>query len=176
MRLKNIFLAGSPSRPGATLLELLLAACFLSIFLVPLFYLFKLSKPPDRKSEMEFMASLLARHVIERIVAGKVDDPDYLPSMTPEEPTVVFPEGYQAVSQYFRNILGKDNGLDEETNQKLYWALKPFKCQVDTYYLEDNMYKVIVYVSYEEDGRKKRVFLERLLDHPLPQIMKEAGG
>ncbi len=162
-------------RHGTSLFELLLVACVLSLSLAPLFYVFKLSRPPERESELEFTATLLAHHVLERIIAQKHANPESLPSMTSEEPIVVTPEGYRVVSEYFRNFLGKDLGLEESDNPKLYWALKPFTCQVDTYYLDDFLYKVIVYISYEELGRKKRVFLERLLAHHPPQPILEIG-
>jgi hypothetical protein len=152
-------------------MELLLAACLLSISLVPLLYVFRLTRPPERKTAMEFQATLLAHHVLERIVAEKEADPNALPQMTPEEPIVIREEGYRAVSSYFRPLLGHEQGLEESHNGRLFWSLKPFQCQVDTYYLENHLYKVIAYITYEEDGRKKRVFLERLLDHPLPQSL-----
>jgi len=163
-----------PAR-GTSLFELLLIASVLSLSLAPLFYVIRLSRPPEVESEMEFTATLLAHHVLQRIVAQKFLSPDSLPSMTAEEPVVVTPEGYQVVSEYFRNFLGKDLGLEENDNPKLYWALKPFTCQVDTYYLDDYLYKVIVYIGYEETGRRKRVFLERLLDHQPPQPILEIG-
>ncbi len=174
MRCPDLPARGWP-RGGTSLFELLLVACLLSLSLAPLFYVVKLSRPPERESEMEFTATLLAHHVLEKILARQHASPDTLPSMTTEEPIVVTPEGFRVVSEYFRPLLGKDLGLEEVDNPKLYWALKPFTCQVDTYYLDDYLYKVIVYIGYEEAGRKKRVFLERLLAHQPPQPILEIG-
>ena len=151
------------SRRGSSILELLLAGCLLSVSLVPLFYLFNLTKRSGESSEKEFQAILLAQHAMERAVAVCNENAQSLPPMTGEEPVVSSPDLPQNVSEYFREVLGKTDGIQETELPVLYWALKPFKCQVDTYFLEDNLYKIIVYVFYEESGKKKRVFLERLL-------------
>ncbi len=154
------------SRPGQGLLELLLAASIFTVALVPLMYLFRLSRPPEKTSEMEFTATLLAHHVMEKILAEKLSDPRYLPPVTSEDPTVVIPGKLQPVSEFFRGILGKETGLEETDQAKLYWLLKPFSCQVNNYYLDDYIYKIIVYITYEEEGKNKRVFVEHLLHHP----------
>ena len=161
------------SDSGASLLDILLAACLLSVSLVPLFYLFKLSRPTFAKSPMEFSATLLANHVMESIVADKLADPDSLPTMTGEEPIVVTNEGFHAVSEYFRHILDQTQGLEEKNHQVLYWSFKPFRCKVDTYYLEDYLYKVIVYISFVEEGQDRKIFVERLLEHSPPQSLPE---
>lgn len=155
-------------RRGATIMELLLATCFLSISLMPLLYLFNLTKKIPVRSESEFLATLLAQHVMEKIIGFCGENPDQLPSMSPEEPLVSAPDTPQNVSEYFREILGKTEGLGENDFPGLYWAMRQFKCQVDTYYLEDNLYKIIVYIFYEEGGQRKRVFLERLLSRAAP--------
>ncbi|MBF0498540.1 MAG: hypothetical protein HQM09_00270 [Candidatus Riflebacteria bacterium] len=146
------------------MLELLGVVCILSISLAPLFYLVRLTRTTERRSEAEFTATLLAQHVMERIVAMAMKNPSSLPPMTAEEPIVAEPDGSGSVSEYFRFLLGEYRTITPEDSPKLYWALKPFKCQVDTYYLEDRLYKLIVYISYDEEGRKKRIYLERLLD------------
>lgn len=153
-------------RRGESLLELLLAACLMTVALVPLFQLYRISRAPERKSEMEFTATLLARHVIERIVALRHADPAYLPGMTPEEPIVSTADGFQAVSEHFKGLFGRENGIEKTDNGDLFTALEPFRCRIDTYYLDGGYYKVIVYIQYEESGRTKRVFLERLLTAP----------
>jgi len=146
------------------MLELLGVFCILSISLAPLLYLVRLTKGAEERSEMEFTATLLAQHVMEKIVALSIVNPGSLPPMTPEQPLVAGPDGAGAVSEYFRFLLGDYRTITQEESPKLYWALKPFSCQVDTYYLEDRIYKVIVYIGYEEDARRKRIYLERLID------------
>lgn len=138
----------------------------MTVALVPLFQLYRLSRAPESRSEMEFSATLLARHAIEQIIALRNADPSYLPGMTPEEPIVSTADGFQAVSEHFKGIFGGESGLEKNDNSDLYTALEPFKCRIDTYYLDGGYYKVIVYVQYEENGRSKRVFLERLLPAP----------
>ena len=140
-----------------------MAGCLLSVSLVPLFYLFNLTKRGGEASEKEFQAVLLCQHAMEHAIALCNANAQSLPPMTGEEPIVSSPDLPQNVSEYFREIMGKTDGIQENDYPVLYWALKPFRCQVDTYFLEDNLYKIIVYIFYEEGGKKKRVFLERLL-------------
>lgn len=160
---------------GTAVVELLLAACLLSVALVPLFYILRFTKLPVVKSESDFMATLLAHHAVETIVAQNLFDPKVLPTITGDEPVVVKPYGYRYVSPYFREILNHWNGLEEADNPVLFWAMKQFSCNVDTYYLEDNLFKAIVYIDWEERGRPKRIFLERLLDHPPHRSTLEEG-
>ncbi|MBP7635878.1 hypothetical protein KBA41_17070, partial [Candidatus Ozemobacteraceae bacterium] len=156
-----------------SLLELLWAACLMTVALVPLIQLYRISRAPERKSEMEFTATLLARHVVERIVALRNADPAYLPGMTPEEPIVSTADGFQAVSEHFKGLFGRENGLEKADNTDLFATLEPFRCRIDTYYLDGGYYKVIVYIHYEENGRTKRVFLERLLSAPTSSSQEE---
>lgn len=143
-------------------MELLFATCILSISLAPLFYIFNFTRKTQEQSELEFTASLLAQHVMEEIVGYCQAHPDAIPPMTQEEPIVLSAGMTRKVSEYFREILDSHDGIDEG-QPELFWAMKPFSCQVDTYFLEANLYKVIVYILYEEAGRKKRVFVERLV-------------
>ena len=41
-------------------------------------------------------------------------------------------------------------------------ALDKYKCSIDTYFLDEKLFKVIVYVTYKKDGRNRKVFFERL--------------
>jgi hypothetical protein len=151
-------------------LELLLAVCLLSVSLGPLFYLFNITKRHQPQSDMEMLGTLLAQHAMERIVAQCAAAPEMLPTMTSEEPVVASPDTPQVVSEYFRDLLNTPEGITESDSSALFWAFKPFKCQVDTYYIEDNLYKAIVYIHYEEGGQRKRVFLERLISRNQPPM------
>jgi len=151
---------------GTTTLELLGVISILSLSFIPLFYLARLTRTTNQRSEHEFTATLLAHHVVERIVARFQQNPRNLPTMTREEPLVPAQDGSGQVSEYFQFPLGDFRVITPEDSPRLYWSLLPFSCRVDTYYLEETLYKVIVYIFYEEDGQKKQVYLERLLDHP----------
>lgn len=158
-------------RRGTNLLELLLALAILTGALYPLVYIFRMAIPAQQKTQTELLATLLAHHVMETIVAKKLEDPDYLPQMTEVEPLVMMPGSVAPVSEYFRHMSDSGGILEREEDSELYWPLHQYKCQVDTYYLEGSLYKVIVYISYEQDGRTMRVFLERLFAQPHAQTM-----
>lgn len=143
------------------LLELLLALAILSASLYPIAFIFRLSKPSIKKTQQEFLATLLAHHVIESIVATKRQDTDYLPQMTEKEAVVEMNNSTVGLSEYF--VQSSEQNIPIGENDDLYWSLKPFRCKVDTYYLEGSIYKVIVYISYKEEGKEMRVSLERLL-------------
>jgi hypothetical protein len=109
------------------------------------------------------MATLLAHHVVETIVAKRAQDPSYLPAMSYSEPVVQSAEHVEPVSQYFRTISPSGESITENDDSQLFWSLKPYKCQIDTYYLDESLFKAIVYITYQKEGRTMKVFFERLL-------------
>ncbi|MGM0598760.1 MAG: hypothetical protein ACQETH_02975 [Candidatus Rifleibacteriota bacterium] len=151
---------------GTNLLELLLALSILSASMYPLVYIFKMAQPTPEKTQNEFLATLLCHHVAETIIANKIENPDYLPQMTDSEPVVQGSNSVQQVSEYFANLTPQNRPIEESENPRLYNHLRPFKCRVDTYYLEGMIYKSMVYISYLQDKREMKVFLERLLAQP----------
>ncbi|NLF95712.1 MAG: hypothetical protein GX569_03175 [Candidatus Riflebacteria bacterium] len=153
----------SKHKQPANILELLLALAILSVSMYPLVYIFRISQAPRQKTQTEYLATLLAHHVIETIVARKSVNPAFLPFMSEAEPVVQSSDSVAPVSHYFRNIGVDGENITENDPNQLFWHLKQFKCQIDTYYLEGALYKVIVYISYLNEGRKMRVFFERLL-------------
>lgn len=150
-------------RRGSNILELLLALAILSVSMYPIVYIFRIATPAKQKTQTEYMATLLAQHAMESIVARRLIDPDYLPTMSDPEPVVQSSDSVANVSPYFRGISEKGENFNEADDAPLYWSLKQFNCQIDTYYLEGDIFKVIVYVSYQKDGRNMKVFFERLL-------------
>lgn len=151
------------SDKSANILELLLALALLSVSMYPLVYIFRISQAPRQKSQTEYLATLLAHHVIETVVARKSADPAFLPLMSDPEPVVQSTDSVAPVSYYFRGICENGENICENDPNQLFWQLKQYSCQIDTYYLEGELYKVIVYISYLNEGRKMRVFFERLL-------------
>ncbi|GAB4273924.1 MAG: hypothetical protein Kow0029_13920 [Candidatus Rifleibacteriota bacterium] len=162
------------SRRGTNLLELLLALAILSGSLYPIVYIFKMAQPAREKTQNEFLATLLAHHVAETIVAGKIANKDYLPQMSEAKPVVSIADSAQQVSEFFKYISEKGEPVVEDDASQLYWPLKQFNCQLDTYYLEGLLYKVIIYITYNEDGRKMKVFLERLMAQP--ELIPDEGN
>jgi hypothetical protein len=158
-------------RRGNNLLELLLALSILTGALYPIVYIFKLAKPETQKTQTEFLATLLSHHVLETIIAKKQKDPEYLPEMTEPEPVAREKNSSDKVSDYFMNILPKNEGITKEAYPQIYWPTKIYKSQVDTYYIEGSLYKVISYISYMSEGREMKVFLERLLAQASPQTI-----
>lgn len=154
-------------RKGTNLLELLLALSILSGALYPIVYILKMAQPAQKKTQTEYLATLLCHHVVESIIANKISDPNYLPPMTDSQPVVQSETSVAQVSDYFKNISNNGEAVTENDSSQLYWTLKQFSCRVDTYYLEGFLYKAIVYITYEKDGRQMKVFLERLLSQPV---------
>ncbi len=148
---------------GTSLMELLLALAVLSAAMYPIVFIFRIGSPPRQSNQQEYMATLLAHHVIETIVARRAQDPSFLPTMSYAEPVVQSAENVEPVSQYFRNIASSGESITESEDPQMFWSLKPYKCQVDTYYLADNLFKAIVYITYQREGRTMKVFFERLL-------------
>lgn len=151
------------NKQSTNILELLLALSILSVSMYPLVYIFRIAQTPRQKTQTEYLATLLAHHVIETIVARKSVDPAFLPLMSDTEPVVQSTDSVAPVSHYFRGIGETGENITENDQSQLFWQLKQFSCQIDTYYLEGALYKVIVYISYQNEGRNMRVFFERLL-------------
>ncbi len=151
------------NRRGTNILELLLALAILSVSMYPIVYIFRIAAPAKQKTQTEYLATLLAHHAMETIIARRLLDPQYLPVMSDPEPVVQSSDSVSNVSQYFRDISEKGENINENNDSQLFWPLKQFSCQIDTYYLEGAMFKVIVYVSYLKDNRNMKVFFERLL-------------
>jgi hypothetical protein len=82
----------------------------------------------------------------------------------------------KSVSEYFSSFSPNNDSVSEKSDQQIFWSLKPFSCQVDTYYLEGNLYKAIAYVGYTHEDRKMRVFLERLLAQSQPNFLSDGDG
>ncbi len=153
-------------------MELLLALAVLSAAMYPIVFIFRIGSPPRQSNQQEYMATLLAHHVIETIVAKRAQDPSYLPAMSDPEPVVQSAEHVEPVSQYFRNLSTTGESITENDDPQLFWSLKPYKCQIDTYYLDESLFKAIVYITYQREGRTMKVFFERLL----PQKNFQARG
>ena len=153
-------------------MELLLAMAVLSAAMYPIVFIFRIGSPPTQSNQQEYMATLLAHHVIETIVAMRAQNPSYLPTMSEPEPVVQSAENVEPVSQYFRHISSSSESITEIDDPQMFWSLKPYRCQIDTYYLTDRLFKAIVYITYQREGRTMRVFFERLL----PQKHFQADG
>lgn len=158
-------------RQGSNILELLLALAILSVSLYPIVYIFRIAHPPRQKTHTEYLATLLAHHAMETIIARKALDSAYLPTMSDPEPVVQSADAINHVSEYFRDITESGENISEDSDSQLFWSLKQFNCSIDTYYLEGALFKAIVYVTYLKDGRTMKVFFERLLSQSeaLPQ-------
>lgn len=157
-------------KEGTSHIELLLALAILSISLYPLAYVLHISMPPRVHSDDEYMATLLAHHVMETIVAKRAKDPSYLPNMRESKPIVFTTGSNEGVSEYFEKITAFNGPITKEEDPELFRAVSRFRCNLDTYFLDENMFKVIVYVTYEKEGREMKVFFERLLPQYIPEI------
>lgn len=160
---------------GTSLIEMLLALAILSISMYPLVYIVNIAMPEKVHNDDEYLATMLAHHVIETIVAKRAKDPTYLPSMTSKSSVVNVVGSSELVSEYFRDLPEYNAPIMENIDPQLYWALNKFKCQTETYFLDENMFKVIVYITYEKDGREMKVFFERLLPQPETELYESEG-
>lgn len=149
-------------KKGLSLIEILLVLAILSMSLFPLSHILTLAKPVDLHTDDEYMATLLAQHVMESIIAKRKINLSYLPAMSDFKPIVSSSINQEPISEYF-NYFSEFNGpVSEVNNPQLYWEINKYKCKVDTYLLDDNLFKVIVYISYTQNDREMKVYLERL--------------
>ena len=150
-------------RKAFGLLETLLVLAILSVSIYPLAHIIYISMPLNLHTDDEYMATLLAHHVMETIVARRAKDPSYIPSVSEAAPVVSTPDSSEKISEYFSDFKEYGGPINEKNDSRLYRAISKFKCKVDTYFLDKNMFKVFVYIIYQKDGREMKVFFERLL-------------
>ncbi len=146
-----------------SLIEALLILALLSISIYPLAHIISLSKPIKLHTDDQYLATLLAHHVMETIIAKRAKDPSFLPKMSKAEPIVFTPAFSEPLCEYFKYFKEFNGPITETSDSQLYWALNKYKCKVDTYFLDENIFKVIVYIIYENNGKEMKIFFERLL-------------
>ncbi|MBR4330350.1 MAG: prepilin-type N-terminal cleavage/methylation domain-containing protein [Candidatus Riflebacteria bacterium] len=161
-------------RKAFSLLETLLVLAILSVSIYPLAHIIYISMPLNLHTDDEYMATLLAHHVMETIVAKRAKDPSYIPAVSEACPVVSPPGSKEKISEYFTYFKEYGGPITEQNDPQLYWAISKFKCKVDTYFLDKNMFKVFVYIIYQKDGREMKVFFERLL--PLNELPSDDIG
>ena len=155
-------------RKAISLLETLLVLAILSVSIYPLVHIIHISMPVTAHTDDEYMATLLAHHVMETIVARRAKDPSYIPSVSEACPVVRTSGSSDKISEYFSYFKEYNGPITETNDPQLYWTINNFKCKVDTYLLDKGMFKVFVYIIYKKDGREMKVFFERLL--PLNEV------
>lgn len=143
-------------------MEILLVLTVLSFSLFPLVHIIAMTSPVDLHTDDEYMATLLAQHVMETIIAKRANNPNYLPSVSDFRPVVASIGTLEQTSEFFNDFKEFNGPVSENLEPQLYWAMNKFKCRVDTYLLDDALFKVVVYITYVHDGRDMKVYVERL--------------
>ena len=151
------------NKKAVSLIEILLILAILSIAIVPFVHIISLSIPIDSHTDDEYMANLLSQHVMETIIAKKIKNPNFLPSVSESKPIVS--NQTDKISEYFDYFEEFKGPITKNQDSQLYWAIDKFKCKVDTYLLDSNLFKVVVYIIYKKDGREMKVYLERLFPY-----------
>ena len=162
-------------RVGASHIELLLVLAMLSVAMYPLAYIFNLAMPPKAGDSDEYLAAMLAHHVMETIIAKRAKDSSYFPVMSSSRPVVSTLGSKEEICEYFANLSGYSGAVTESVDPRLFRFLNKFKCSIDTYYLDENMFKIIVYVTYLKEGAERKVFFERLLPQKAIEVENLEG-
>ncbi len=150
------------NKQAASLIEILLVLAILSVAILPFVHIIGMSYPVDSHTDDEYMATLLAQHIMESIIAKRDKNPNFLPSVSELKPVVKANELSNNLSEYFSYFEEYKGPVTKSDEPQLYWSINKFKCKVDTYLLDSNIFKVVVYVIYQEDKREMKVYLERL--------------
>ena len=137
-----------------SLIELLLALAILSVSLYPIVHIAHIYSLPAVDSNDNLQATMLAHHVMETIKTQRANDSHYLPSQASDFQKIV--------AEYFAKVFQCSEARRENQDLLLKTALDKYKCSIDTYFLDEKLFKVIVYVTYKKDGRNRKVFFERL--------------
>lgn len=153
----------SKAQDNTTLIGLLLCLAILTLALYPVVFLVHLSAPNKLSSQNEYLATLLAHHATETLVAKRALDKGYLPKIANNAPVVVKINSAEQNHPYFQGLLPHGHDLNEVTDPVLFWAFNPFSFTLDNYLLDNNLFKAICKINYVKDGKTMQVFFERLL-------------
>lgn len=159
---------------SATLIELLICLAILSSTLYPLVYMLQLSRPKHPSSQNEYLATLLAHHATEALVAKRALSPDYLPEIVSNSPVVVHKNSANRPHTLFDSLMPDGAQMNETNDSEVFWAFKPFNFSIDTYIADNNFYKVICQVNYTSNNLKSRIYFDKLIS--LNQSTSPANG
>ena len=148
---------------GATLIEILLCFAILSTSLYPIAFLFQNFGINNKTSEKEFLATLIAHHATETLIAKRSIDPSYIPKMTSNAPVAMKSEIPEIPHEYFESITASGSYITDSNESKLFNVIKDFTFTIDTYLLDTRFYKVICKINYNENNKNKQIFFERQL-------------
>ncbi len=148
------------------LVEILLILAILTFVIVPFVRIVNMASPAESHADDEYLAVLLAHHVMEEIIAKRALDVNYLPAISESSPIVLKEGDSSKINEHFSYFEEFKGAITEANSPQLFWAMKKYKCKVDTYLLDSGMFKIVIYISYPKEGREIKVYLERLL----PQV------
>ena len=131
--------------------------------LYPIAFLFQHIGIDNKISEKEFIATLIAHHATETLIAKRSIDPSYIPQMTANAPVVMKSESTVIPHEYFTTITASGTYITKSDNSKLFEAIKDLTFTIDTYLLDTRFYKVICRINYKNKNKNKQIFFERLL-------------
>ena len=145
-----------------SLIECLIVFAILSMSLFPLIQIIKFASPVNTNTDDEYLASLLAHHVMETIIAKRANNSSFFPSVSESYPVVLASESNK-ISEYFDDLPEFDGAINKTNSPRLFNAFNKYKCKIDSFFLDSNLFKIVVYISFNKNGHKTRVYFERLL-------------
>lgn len=151
------------SYSGATLIEILLCFAILSASLYPIAFLFQHIGIDDRNSKKEFLATLLAHHATETLIAKRSLDASYVPQIANRMPVAMQTDSPLVPHEYFKAITPNGNCITNLNKPKIFNEIKDFTFSIATYLIDTRFYTAICTIHYSEKGKQKQVFFQRLL-------------
>ena len=153
------------NKKNLSLIELLVVLTILSVSFFPLTQIINLASRKTRSNnDSFFIATMIAHHVMESIIAKRDANPNWLPSVC-DYKSIVLASDTESVNEYFDTFVEYDGAITQAKDSRLFETLKKYKCRIDSYFLEKDLFKIVVYITYLEDKIEKKIYLERILSH-----------
>lgn len=144
-------------------MEILLCFAILSVSLYPIAFLFQHAGIDEKSSDGEMLATMLAHHATETLIAMRAKDASYIPQSAKNAPVAMRTDSPNVPHEYFKSINADGTCITNLNNPKLFELIKDYAFTIDTYLRDTRFYKTICKINYSQNGSNKQVFFERQL-------------
>lgn len=150
-------------RIAFTLFETLIIITILSLCLSPTFYILRQLQPvsSEIETQLDIIATLIAHHILETIIAQLYS------SSHKCLPEIISSEQQFTNSKYFetiKNALSNSKIVENhKISDKILSTLEKFKIKIENYFLDNNLFKLVITIKYNDIHENKKIIIDRVI-------------